>query len=269
MGILKKPSAAWEREFRAAWRQEQRFFQQYERETVSPLRRKLEELVPEALRNTLHTAFCKSFAVVFEKGTGVILRAGRQEERQRACAVRQYAADLKEDRRSLRAFSRAAESAGRGNVLLSGAAGVGMGALGIALPDIPIFTAVLLKSMYETAASFGFACDTAAEKRFLLDLIETALCTGETLRARSRALDGVARTGQWPEGAPTLPEQLDRTARRLSEALLYGKFLQNVPLAGAVGGAGDAVCLRRVQRYAVIRYRKRFLLRRLQVMEEV
>ena len=43
---------------------------------------------------------------------------------------------------------------------------------------------------------------------------------------------------------------------------MYGKFLQNIPVAGAAGGAKDAVCLRRVQQYASIKYEKRFLIRR-------
>ena len=42
--------------------------------------------------------------------------------------------------------------------------------------------------------------------------------------------------------------------------MLCWKFLQGIPLAGAVGGAWDAVCLRRVQRYACIKYQRRFLL---------
>ena len=33
-------------------------------------------------------------------------------------------------------------------------------------------------------------------------------------------------------------------------------------VAGAAGGAKDAVCLRRVQQYAAIKYQKRFLIRR-------
>ena len=51
-------------------------------------------------------------------------------------------------------------------------------------------------------------------------------------------------------------------ARRLSETVVSGKFLQNIPVAGAAGGAKDAVCLRRVQQYAAIKYEKRFLIRR-------
>lgn len=260
MGILKRPTP-WEQEFRAVWRQEQKFLRRYETPSVSPLDRKLEELAPEALMETLHGAFAKAFGLVFEKGTGVIQWAGRDRERQRTCQVNQYAADLREDRTTLRAFSKAANAAGRRNVLISGAAGVGMGLLGIALPDVPLFTGMLLKSVYETAASYGFAYDTPEEKLLILRLIQTALSYGTELRDQGRALDGWFQTATWPDEAD-MEKQLQATARRVSEAVVYGKFLQNIPVAGAVGGAGDAVCLRRVQQYAAIKYRKRFLIQR-------
>lgn len=59
-----------------------------------------------------------------------------------------------------------------------------------------------------------------------------------------------------------MEEQIKNAARRLSENLLYGKALQNIPAAGVVSGAGDAVCLRRIRRFAVIKCRKRCLIRR-------
>ena len=37
------------------------------------------------------------------------------------------------------------------------------------------------------------------------------------------------------------------------------KFLQGIPVVGALGGAYDAVYMRRVSKYAELKYRKRFL----------
>lgn len=42
--------------------------------------------------------------------------------------------------------------------MISGVEGVGLGLLGIGLPDIPLFTAVILKSVYEIALSYGALC---------------------------------------------------------------------------------------------------------------
>ena len=136
-----------------------------------------------------------------------------------------------------------------------------MGLFGIALPDLPLFTAMLLKSVYETGESYGFPCEGEDEQLYALRVIEAALSYGEELREKNRTLDLYAQTGLWPDTARR-DAQIRATARRLSEAVLYAKALQNVPVVGAVGGAGDAVCLSRVQKYAAIKYHKRFLIRR-------
>lgn len=44
------------------------------RERESILNQKLEEKIPPKLQKTLDTAFAKAFALIFEKGTGVIER---------------------------------------------------------------------------------------------------------------------------------------------------------------------------------------------------
>lgn len=251
----------WEQEFRAVWRREERFLQQYEDPSESILDQKIAEHVPEKLIDTLRAAFEKAVGLVFEKGSGVVMGEARREDRRQTYQVNEYAANLRETRKSLRAFSREASRAGQGSVLLSGAAGVGMGLLGVMLPDIPLVTAMLMKCVYETAESFGFPCTEDRERIYALRVMETALSYGEELERGGRALETYAQTGAWPEPV-RLEDQIRATARRLAETLLYGKALQNIPVAGAVGGAGDLVCLRRVRRYAAIKYEKRFLLRR-------
>lgn len=258
MGLLKH-SSPWEKEYRRVWRQEEKFLSKYEEKEPSALQVKLEELAPERVVETLHAAFVKAFGLVFEKGAGAILRAGKIEEKRETYQLHQYAADLRETRKNLRAFSRAAGRAGRGNVLLSGAAGVSMGAFGVMLPDVPLFTALLLKSIYEIGESYGYR--TEQEQIYALRLIEAALSGGEALRKKNAALDVYAQSDEWQD-APTLKAQVEATARKLSEAVLYTKVLQNIPLVGTVGGAGDAAVLSRVQRYAAIKYEKRFLIGR-------
>ena len=116
MGILNRLTP-WEKEYRALWKQEQRFLERYRAEKPSLLNAKLQKVVPAGLQSTLETAFAKAFGLVFEKGQGAI-------------------------------------------------------------------------------------------------------------------------------------------------RLLYQKFLQGIPIVGAAGGISDAVCLQRVQRYAALKYRRRFLLER-------
>ena len=158
MGLLKQRSP-WEREFQEVWRKEQWFLRNHAEKTETVIDRKISELAPEKLMETLHGAFEKVFELVFEKGTGIIQKVGRQEARREAYQINEDAVNAQEDRKNLKAFSKAAGKAGAGNVAVSGLAGVGMGLFGVALPDIPLFTAMLLKSVYETAESYGFSSE--------------------------------------------------------------------------------------------------------------
>lgn len=259
MGILKKRSP-WEREFQEVWRKEQWFLRRYDEKRDSVIDRKISELAPAKLMETLHSAFEKAFELVFEKGTGIIQKVGRQDARRENYLEKEAAADLKEDRASLKAFSKSANRAGVGNVAVSGVAGIGMGLFGVALPDIPLFTAMLLKSVYETAESYGFPCD-GEEQMYVLRVIEAALSSGDELRKRNRELDLYAQNGFW-SAEVSREQQIKATSRQLSEALLLGKALQNIPVVGVAGGAGDAVYMSRIQKYAAIKYQKRFLINR-------
>lgn len=259
MGTLREKDP-WVKEFQQVWRQEQKFLRRYARVPEMRPGQMLEDRAPQKLMETIHTAFVKAFGVVFDKGDSVIAKAGRQELRQRTFQVNQFAVELQENKRTLRAFTKEANRAGRGDVVLSGAAGVGMGLFGVALPDVPLFTAMLLKCVYETGESFGFGHETEAERLYVLRLIEAALSYGEELCQCGLALDSYAQTETWPADN-SLERQLQATARRLSQTLVGSKFLQNIPLVGAVGGAEDALCMERVRRYAAIKYRKRFLIR--------
>ena len=260
MGLLKRKDP-WTERYRQVWKQEQAFWKKYEERPATSLEQKLSDAAPEKLLELLHGAFVKAFAAVFDKGEGVISRAGGLPECRRTYQVNDLAAQLWEDRKSLRAFSKEAARRGRGSLLAAGGAGVGLGLLGMVLPDVPLFTAALLKAVYETAESFGFRHEERGEQIYALRVIQASLSWGEDLVRQSRELDTFAQTGQWPEPVD-LRQQVSAAAQQLSEAVLGGKLLQNIPVAGAVGGAVDAVCLRRVQRYAAIKYEKRFLLRR-------
>ena len=70
------------------------------------------------------------------------------------------------------------------------------------------------------------------------------------LQSQGAALDGVEA-------------ELESIQREMNLATAQAEGLDGVlALVGAVGGAWDAVCLRRVQRYAAIKYSRRFLIDR-------
>lgn len=255
-----KKSTPWDKEWAALRRQEDNWLRRNAQYKPSALNRLLEGKVPPRLRSTLDTAFAKAFALVFEKGTPLLERTFSPDALSTQHQVDQFSAQLRQDRKSLRTFSRRSARAGAVNLALSGVEGVALGVLGVGLPDIPVFTALLLRSLCEMACHFGFPYDTPEERYFQLLLIQGALSYGDELADCCRALDEFI-------AAPALPRDFDRstqtdqTARALSSQLLYTKFLQGIPVVGAAGGACDVVCLNRVQRFARLKYRRRLLLR--------
>ena len=61
--------------------------------------------------------------------------------------------------------------------------------------------------------------------------------------------------------------QIEKTADSLSKELLYMKFLQGIPIVGALGGASDLIYLQRITEYANIKYKKRFLMKKKRMMK--
>ena len=247
----------WEREWAALQRREERLLRKRRQETPSKLGARLEDKVPARLQDTLRAAFRKAFSMVLDKGDPLVEKTVSRQKRETDYQVNLYAAGVRRDKASLRAFSRQAGRSSRRNLALSGVEGVGLGLLGIGIPDIPLFTGVLLKSLYEIALSYGFAYDTPSEQRFLLKTLAVSLLRGEDFE------EGNAEVNRWVYGEippqPTLQQLSDQAGEALAGELLYLKLLQGIPIVGVAGGLADSVCLKRVTYYAKLKYHRRFL----------
>jgi hypothetical protein len=135
---------------------------------------------------------------------------------------------------------------------------MGLGLLGVGLPDIPLFIGMILKDIYEIALNYGYRYDTPKEKYFILQMIRGALTYGEDVLVIDEEINHFMETDRLPAGYD-LDAQIKETSRGLSKELLYMKFLQGIPLVGAVGGAYDAVYMKRIHEYASLKYQRRFL----------
>ncbi|MCI7300244.1 MAG: EcsC family protein [Clostridiales Family XIII bacterium] len=257
MGILDRKTA-WEKEWANLERQEARFLKKHAQKKESFLNQKLEGKVPEKLQDTLDGAFVKAFEVVFQKGTGVIEKTYRKEKREKNYQVREYAADIQEDRRTLRTFSKKAQGTGNVNLLMSGISGVGLGVLGIGIPDIVLFTGMMMKSVYEIALSYGYDYEQEEERYFILLLLQGSVSYGQQAEAVNREANAFIQEERQPAGYDQ-KEQIQETAALFSRELLYLKFLQGIPIVGAAGGIYDAVYMRHVTEYANLKYKRRFL----------
>ena len=194
-----------------------------------------------------------------KKGTGLIEKTYNKDQQKTDYQVREYAAGLKESRKTVKAFGRQSQGTRMKNLMISGVEGVGLGLLGIGLPDIPLFTAVILKSVYEIALSYGFEYESEKEQWFILKMIETALKKGEELERNNSLLNAWIDQNGIGETVKGRKEQSKETAAALAEALLYMKFLQGIPVVGVAGGAADTVYLKKITDYAELKYKRRFL----------
>ena len=141
---------------------------------------------------------------------------------------------------------------------MSGVGGVTMGALGVGIPDIPIFIAMMLKSVYQISLSYGFDYKSDNEKQFILYVIKAALSRGEDFREADKNVDWFIETGHFAQNL-SQDENIEDVSKILSKELLYTKFLQGVPVVCAIGGGYDYIYIKQVVDYAKIKYHKRFL----------
>lgn len=221
---------------------------------------KLDTYIPKKLQNGLDTAFNKAFDFVFEKGTGVIGKTYNRDKYEYEYKVKKYALELKENKRNIKRFSKKAKAAKNVNVLVSGVSGVGMGIIGVGIPDIPVFTSMVLRSIYEIAMSFGFNYDDMKEQIFILKLIEVSMKNGIDFADANTELNKLIDNDE--NLTETKYEQISKTSKALGDAMIYMKFIQGIPIVGALGGAYDIVYVNRISNYAVLKYKRRFLIKK-------
>ncbi len=247
-------------QWRAMEKKENRFLEKQYEQPSSVLDR-LEKKVPEKMTDTLQAAFSKAFRLIFEKGTVVIEKTYNKEEQQTAFLQNEFIDELKGNQRTARAFSKRSGATRWKNLLLSGIEGIGLGAVGVAIPDIPIFTGMILKSIYEISLSYGFEYEERDERIFILKLIENVTLHGEALYQSDRAVNRWIHTGT--PFAETEEEQIQRTSDAIAMDLLYSKFLQSIPVAGILGGAYNPLFIDKVTRYADVKYNRRLLFQKM------
>ena len=256
---MAKKLTPWEKEWVQLRKREQKWLETNRQYKQPVLNRLLEGKVPPKLQSTLDGAFCKAFSMIVQNGTSLLERTFSPEELSKQQQVDDFSARLRQDRRSLKIFSRRSSRAGGVNLALSGVEGIALGALGIGIPDIPLFTGLMLRSLYEMACHFGFSYDTPEEQFFILKLIQASLSYGDELDLCDNALNHFIDSSALPAHYD-LNMQITLTAQSLSRQLLYMKFLQGIPIVGVAGGTYDVICLNRIQQFARLKYQRRLLL---------
>ena len=219
----------------------------------------LEKKLPQKVYNGLESAFCKAFAVVFRKGRGIIEKSYRKTTIQEDQSIREFALQVKGGRKELRQMMKSAHRSHARNMAITTVEGVGLGALGIGMPDIVLFISAILRGVYETALHYGYDYIEREEQMLILQMMAAALSTGEDWQRRSQEIDRIMSGGEMDLSDEAYQAQIRDTASVFAVDMLLMKFVQGLPLVGVLGGAANPVYYRKVLRYVQLKYRKRFL----------
>ena len=259
----------WQKEWNNLLKKEAKYRKKRVDGPTSLLLQKLDRYIPEKLSGTLDAAFFKAFQVIFEKGTRLIEKTYNKKKKQADFMVNNYANEMYGNIRTARSFTKDAKGSRLLNLIISFVEGVALGLLGLGIPDIPLFMAIVLKGVYEVALSYGYDYHDENEKIFILKVIEVAMTDDaefvEGDEQLNEAISVIAADGGEIGGwSITKEEQMRQTSSSLSREMIYTKFIQGWTILGIFGGIFDPVYVNRITNYAILKYRRRFLATRLE-----
>ena len=258
---LKRREAALRKELLAVEKQERKMEQAALKAKPAPWKKELENRIPEKMYAGLESAFCKGFGLVFDQGRVIIEKSYNKEDLQADHAIRDFAVQLKGGRKELKQMHRSATQSGLVNMAVTTVEGIGLGALGIGMPDIVLFLGNLLKGVYETALNFGFDYASRQEQLLILKMMGTALSNGEFWVQRNAEVEALLARETVHITDDLFKNQVRDTASAFAMDMLLLKFIQGLPVVGIIGGAANPVYYGKVMKYVRLKYRKRYLLK--------
>lgn len=247
-----------EREWKRLVRREQALERAAIRSVPPKWKEDLESRVPEKVLAGLQSAFSKGFSLVFQQGTKRMEKICRTEELRRQYQDLNNAVLRHGRRKDLRKLQSTSQWAQLGNLVITTVEGVGLGMLGIGMPDIVIFQGMLLKGIYETALHFGFPCDTPREQLLVLKMMEASVSRGAE-RQRCDAEVEMLLAAERTPAPEELKQQSQQTGNAFAAEMLLVKFVQGLPVVGVLGGAANPLYYNRVLQYMQRKYQKRYL----------
>lgn len=258
----KRREAALTKELLAAEKQEKKMEQAALKAKPALWKKELESRIPEKVYAGLESAFCKGFGLVFDQGRAIIEKGYNKEDMQADHAIRDFAVQLKGGRKELKQMHKSAKRSDLVNMAITTVEGIGLGALGVGMPDIVLFLGNLLKGIYETALNYGFYYESRQEQMLILKMMQTALSSGENWVQRNIEVEGMLELETVGITDDAFKQQVKDTASAFAMDMLLLKFIQGLPIVGIIGGAANPVYYNKVMKYVQLKYRKRYLLKR-------
>lgn len=227
---------------------------------------KIEAKIPEGINSTLQSAFSKAFGIIFKHGIGIIEKGYNKKDIEADFDIQNYAVDKKGSRRELKKLKWSAKKSDLLNMSITTVEGVGLGALGIGLPDIVIFIAMLLKGVYEVSLRYGYDYDSSHEKYLILTMMKTALSKGDEWSLFNSEVDDMI-SASCAVGDDVLKNEIEDTSKVFAADMLVLKFIQGLPIVGVIGGAFNPIYYNKIMKYVRLKYHKRYLMDKLNEYE--
>jgi hypothetical protein len=227
---------------------------------VAPVVEKIQEKIPEKLNSVLEAAFYQGFKLVFEKGHAVIEKTYNKDRLKMEYAYNNREVSRNMGGLQMRKLDKQSRKSRRVSSMISVIEGGLLGAFGIGLPDIPLFIALIIRNINEIAYSYGYNPEKEEEKKYIMLLICGAITRGERQKYFNEMIDLAGSSiDQGQASGMSLEEQMKEAAGVLSDSMLTAKFIQGIPIVGAVGGIVNYSIIKRIGEFSSLKYKKRYL----------
>ena len=216
--------------------------------------------MPEKVYTGLNSAYAKGFSLVFQHGRKIIELTYKKDKLSRNHTQHREGFQASGDRREMKQIHKNARQASTLNLAMTTVEGIGLGALGIGMPDIVLFLTTVLRGVYETALHYGFGYEDRFEQMLILKIMAASLSTGEDWFRRNREVNDWILAGERPVSETDFQAQIRDTAEVFAVDMLLLKFIQGLPVVGLLGGAANPVYYQKILGYTQLKYKRRYLL---------
>ena len=223
------------REYKTLKKKEQKYLKKQSMSSDHFINRKLKGKVEPKLEQTLNSTFQKTF------------NADKIKEKHNSI-------DSRITRKNIRKQKNISKSSNIKNLAFTSISSTALGILGIGIPDIFLFTALIIKNLQEISLSYGIDFNNDKEKYFMLMIIEGALAHESIYEVNERVDSFIESYRSYD-----IDFQIKQTSKTLASELLYLKFIQGIPIVGAISGFYDSKYMNQISKYANLKYQLRFL----------
>lgn len=257
----KKQIRVLNKEFKALQKQEDRLMNAAMKAKIPGWKTALEQKVPEKVYTGLNSAFCKAFSLVFQYGRKILEMTFKKKTISENHALQDAAFQIRGSRKDMRKMHKNAKKSSQLNIVLTTVEGIGLGALGVGMPDIVLFLTTVLRGIYETALHYGFDYESRFEQMLILKMMAASLSTGEEWFRRNKEVNDWLLKPAEEISNEDFEAQIQAASNAFAVDMLLLKFIQGMPVVGVLGGAANPLYYSKVMRYVQVKYKKRYLLR--------